>query len=95
MASITLESADLRDVILGLTPTRMCPRCNGSGQAAWLHYCLRERPHDELDRPMTPQGASDFSPDDYPDFSWCEVEFDECDACSAVGHISHLWTHQS
>ena len=89
--TISLDKDDLRGVINGNIPVRKCQDCNGSGFASYLHYTLRERPHDECSRLLTPQQGADFSADDWPDYGWASVETDECDNCTGVGYICDLW----
>lgn len=88
---VYLESRDLHDLIMGAIPVRKCMDCDGTGFASWLHYTLKERPHDECERLLFPDQAASFCIDDWPDYDWAEVEEDVCDACKGIGYVSHLW----
>jgi hypothetical protein len=88
---VYLESEDLKDLITGAIPVRKCMECEGTGNASWLHYTLRERPHDELTRLMQPNQAAAFCIDDWPDYDWAELDEDTCESCRGIGYISHLW----
>ena len=92
MSGICLDKEDLRDLIKGNTPVRKCQDCEGSGWASYMHYTLKERPHDECSRLLTPQQAADFCFDDWPDLAWAEIATDSCDSCDGVGYICHLWS---
>jgi hypothetical protein len=89
--SVSLENEDLRDLIKGDIPVRKCHDCEGSGFASYMHYTLKDRPHDECSRLLTPQQGADFCADDWPDFAWAEVVVDECDSCRGVGYVCSLW----
>jgi hypothetical protein len=91
---VYLETNDLRGVITGEVPVRRCADCAGTGLSSWMHYCLKERPHDELERLLTPEQAAAFSPSDWPDFSWVELEEDTCDSCKGIGYVCHLWNDE-
>ena len=88
---VYLESEELRDLITGAVPVRKCMDCNGTGLASWLHYTLKERPHDELDRFLSPDQAASFCIDDWPDYDWAEVQEDTCETRQGIGYVSHLW----
>jgi hypothetical protein len=89
--AVYLEAEELRALIVGEVPVRKCFDCEGTGMASYLHYTLKERPHDELDRQLSPQQAADFCVDDYPDYDWADVETDTCDSCKGIGYVCHLW----
>lgn len=64
-----------------------CPKCQGSGKNYFLDYTLKERPHDSIQRELTPEEADKFFLEDWPDYASASVEECECDHCQSLGYI--------
>lgn len=85
----SLSSEQVRAIITGQMLFRRCPDCDGKGQVWWMHYTLKERPHDDLQKIVSAQYAADFCSDDFPDIDFADFEECDCEICQGIGYLSN------